>query len=118
LGDQLKVHAKDYNSKANNGRKHSPRPPQPAKPFIPNVALKTSPPEPNAPQSAGEYLMMVKINQVPGKFSETEKPTVIAETTDPEKEAKEKLERSADRAAHKANKTEQQYDEDHNTFTI
>ena len=62
--------------------------------------------------------MTIKINQVPGKFPETEKPTIIDETTDPEKEAEKKLGRSADRAAHKANKTEQQYDQDHNTFSI
>ena len=62
--------------------------------------------------------MTVKINQVPGKFPDTEKPTIIDETTDPQKEADKKLERSADRAANKANKTEQRYDQDHNTFTI
>ncbi len=62
---------------------------------------------------------MVKMNnQVPAKRPETEKPTVIEKNSDKEREAKEKTERIADRAAHKANKTEQQYDQENNTFSI
>lgn len=62
--------------------------------------------------------MTVKVQKVPGKFPETETPTVIEKDSDKERAAHEKLERSADRAAHKANKTEQQHDQENNTFTI
>jgi hypothetical protein len=63
--------------------------------------------------------MTTKINQVPSKRPETETPTVIDSTTvNPEAEDHKKMERAADRAAHKANKTQQEYDQDHNTFSI
>jgi hypothetical protein len=61
--------------------------------------------------------MTTKIPRVPAKRPETERPTVV-DNTDPQKEEQKKMERAADRLAHKANKTEQQYDEDHNTFSI
>ena len=62
--------------------------------------------------------MTTKINQVPEKRPETERPTVIDHSSDPEREEEKKMGRAADRAAHKGNKTEQQYDQDHNTFSI
>ncbi len=62
--------------------------------------------------------MTTKINQVPAKRPETETPTVIDSTTNPEQEAHKKLERAADRAAHNANQTHQQYDDDRNNFSI
>lgn len=62
--------------------------------------------------------MTTKINQVPAKRPETEKPTVVESDSDQEKQVHEKAEKAADRAAHKANKTEQEYDKDHNTFSI
>lgn len=58
-----------------------------------------------------------KINEVPPKRPETETPTVVDEHGDRHPTAEEKLQRSADRAAHKAAKTEQNYDQDHNLFT-
>ena len=62
--------------------------------------------------------MTTKINQVPAKRPETEKPMVIEKNSDREKELHDKAERVADHAAHKANKTHQEYDKDHNTFSI
>lgn len=76
------------------------------------------PPPGAASYSHWSITMATKINQVPAKRPETETPTVISNSTDPEQEEHKKMERMADRAAHKANKTEQQYDEDHNTFSI
>jgi hypothetical protein len=61
--------------------------------------------------------MTTKINQVPAKRIETEKPMVIERDGDQQKQLNEKKERIADRAAHKGNKTEQEYDQDHNTFS-
>lgn len=58
-----------------------------------------------------------KINEVPPKSPETETPTVVDEHGERHPSAEEKLQRSANRAAHKAAKTEQNYDEDHNQFT-
>ena len=58
-----------------------------------------------------------KINEVPPKRPDTETPTVVDEHGERHPSAEEKLQRSADRAAHKAAKTEQNYDEDHNQFT-
>ena len=60
--------------------------------------------------------MTTKINQVPDKRIETETPTEVHENAEESKH--EKLEHVADRAAHKANKTEQQYDQDHKNFSI
>ena len=61
--------------------------------------------------------MTESIKQVPSKRPETEKPIVDDGVTDMEQQKHEKMERGADRAAHKANKTHQQYDENHNTFS-
>jgi hypothetical protein len=58
-----------------------------------------------------------KINEVPPKRPETETPTVVDERGERHPSAEEKLQRSANRAAHKAAKTEQNYDQDHNEFT-
>ncbi len=60
--------------------------------------------------------MANKINTVPAKLPETETPTVV-DSENPEHAADKKLDRVADRAAHKAAKTEQRYDEDHNVFS-
>ncbi|KAA6464448.1 hypothetical protein DYQ86_00270 [Acidobacteria bacterium AB60] len=62
--------------------------------------------------------MTTKVNRVPAKHPEPEKPTVIDKNSDQDTELHEKAERVADRAAHKANKTQQEYDRDHNTFSI
>lgn len=62
--------------------------------------------------------MTTKINNAPVKTPETETPTVTDGTANPENQEEKKLQRSADRAAHKANETQQQYDQDHNTFSI
>lgn len=56
------------------------------------------------------------IKRVPEKHPETETPIVVDGSTDLEEQKHKKMERIADRAAHKANKTEQQYDQDHNQF--
>jgi len=47
---------------------------------------------------------------VPGKHSENETPTIIDNTTNADEQRHKKMERMADRAAHKANKTEQEFD--------
>ncbi len=62
--------------------------------------------------------MANKINTVPALKPETEKPTIVNEKDNPESAKHKKVERNADRAAHKANETQQKYDEDHNTFSI
>lgn len=62
--------------------------------------------------------MTTKINNVPAKRPETERPTIVQDSVNPEQEEHKKMERMADRAAHKGAKTEQQYDQDHNTFSI
>lgn len=61
--------------------------------------------------------MTESIRNVPSKRPETEKPIVMDNSTDPEEQKHDKMERAADRAAHKANKTQQQHDETHNTFS-
>jgi hypothetical protein len=61
--------------------------------------------------------MANKINNVPAKRPETETPTVENDTANPAAEEEKKLERSADRAAHKAAKREQEFDSDHTTFS-
>jgi hypothetical protein len=61
--------------------------------------------------------MANKIITVPSKSPETETPTVIGGSETPEQAAEKKVERVADRAAHKGAKTEQHYDEDHNIFS-
>ncbi len=60
--------------------------------------------------------MADKINTVPTLKPETETPTVV-DPTNPSDAGEKKLERIADKAAHKAAKTEQRYDEDHTKFT-
>lgn len=62
--------------------------------------------------------MTTKINQVPAKRVETETPTEVHSDANGESAEHKKMEHAADRAAHKANKTEQQFDQDHNTFSI
>ena len=62
--------------------------------------------------------MANKINTGPTLKPETETPTIIDNNANPEPAQEKKLERAADRAAHKAAKTEQQYDQDHTTFSI
>jgi hypothetical protein len=61
--------------------------------------------------------MTESMKQVPSKSPETEKPVVDDGVTNLDQQKHEKMERMADRAAHKANKTEQQFDENHNTFS-
>jgi hypothetical protein len=58
-----------------------------------------------------------EINHVPVKTPETETPTVVDEHGEKHPSAEEKLQRSANRAAHKASKTEQNYDTDHGEFS-
>jgi transcriptional regulator NrdR family protein len=58
-----------------------------------------------------------EMNHVPAKRVETEPPTVVDDHGEKHPSAEEKLQRSADRAAHKAAKTEQNYDTDHSQFT-
>jgi hypothetical protein len=60
---------------------------------------------------------MTDIKRVPEKHPDTETPTIIAGTTNPEEQIHKKMERMADRAAHKANKTQQEYDRDHNQIS-
>lgn len=57
------------------------------------------------------------INRVPPKRPENEPPTVVDEQGEQHPSAEEKLQRSADKAAHKAAKTEQNYDKDKNQFS-
>jgi hypothetical protein len=61
--------------------------------------------------------MANKINTVPSLKPDTEKPIVVDETNSPAAAEEEKVERVADRAAHKAAKTQQQYDQEHTTFS-
>jgi hypothetical protein len=61
--------------------------------------------------------MTENIKAIPVKRPEKETPTVIDGTTDPQEQKHEKMERMADRAAHKANKTQQKYDEGSNQFS-
>jgi len=61
--------------------------------------------------------MANKINMVPAKRPETETPTVTNGTENREVAERKKMERMADRAAHKAAEDEQRYDEDHTTIS-
>jgi hypothetical protein len=61
--------------------------------------------------------MANKINTVPSLKPDTEKPTIV-NSENPEPAQEKKMERSADRAAHKANETQQKYDGDHSKFSI
>jgi hypothetical protein len=58
-----------------------------------------------------------KINNVPAKRPETETPTVVDEHGEAHPSPEEKMQRSADRLAHKANKTQQNNETDHNKFS-
>lgn len=61
--------------------------------------------------------MTENMRNIPSKRTETEPPTVIDSTTDAEEQRHKKMERMADRAAHKANKTHQEADESNNSFS-
>ncbi len=61
--------------------------------------------------------MANKINTVPSIKPDTEKTIVVDETNSPAVAEEKKVERGADRAAHKAAKTEQNYDQEHTTFS-
>lgn len=63
--------------------------------------------------------MTVNMNKhVPPKRLETEPPTEVHDSDNPQENEHKKMERMADRAAQKAAKDEQVSDENHNTFTI
>lgn len=62
--------------------------------------------------------MTIKMNQhVPPKRIEPEPPTDV-HGQNPEEAEHKKMERMADRAANKANRDEQKFDQNQNTFTI
>jgi hypothetical protein len=68
----------------------------------------------------GNAVMTQRIPQPPSKRPETETPTTVGNANDPkaEQQAKhKKMERMADRAAHRATDTEKLYDEDHPTIS-
>lgn len=63
--------------------------------------------------------MTIKMNnQVPAKRPVVETPLEVHNTDNPKAEEHKKMEHMADRAAHKANKTEQNYDEKQGMFKI
>jgi hypothetical protein len=57
------------------------------------------------------------INRVPPKRPEKETATVVDEHGERHPSAEEKMQRAANKAAHKAAKTEQNYDTDKNQFS-
>jgi hypothetical protein len=61
--------------------------------------------------------MTENIEAIPVKRPTKETPIVIDNTTNPEEQRHKKMERMADRAAHKANKTQQDFDEGANQFS-
>ena len=61
--------------------------------------------------------MTENIKAVPVKRPENDTPTVIDSSTDPQEQKHKKMERMADRAAQKANKTQQDFDEGNNKFS-
>ena len=61
--------------------------------------------------------MADKIQQVPPKRVETETPTEVHDSSGSVSPEHKKMERMADRLAHKANKDEQNFDSDHTTFS-
>lgn len=61
--------------------------------------------------------MTENMKDIPTKRPAKETPTVIDNTTDASEQKHDKMERMADRAAHKANKTQQDSDEGHNQFS-
>jgi hypothetical protein len=58
-----------------------------------------------------------KINSVPPKRPDTETPTVVDENGERHPSAEEKMQRSADRLAHKASRTQQNDEEGNNKFS-
>ena len=58
-----------------------------------------------------------KINSVPPKRPETETPTVVDEHGERHPSPEEKMQRSADRLAHKAARTQQNNEADNNEFS-
>ena len=58
-----------------------------------------------------------RINDVPVKRVETETPTVVDEHGERHPSAEEKMQRSADRLAHKAAKTQQTNETGNNEFS-
>ncbi|HEY3628646.1 MAG TPA: hypothetical protein VGL00_20325 [Terracidiphilus sp.] len=58
-----------------------------------------------------------KINNVPPKRPDTETPTVVDEHGERHPSAEEKMQRSADRLAHKASRTQQNDEEGNNKFS-
>ncbi len=61
--------------------------------------------------------MANKINTVPSLKPDTDEPTIIDDSTKPEAAEEKKVDRIADRAAHKASNTIHKYDEDHTIFS-
>ncbi len=61
--------------------------------------------------------MTENIKAIPAKRPTKETPIVIDNTTDPQEQKHKTMERMADRAAHKANKTQQEFDEGQNQFS-
>ena len=57
------------------------------------------------------------INRVPPKRPEKETATVVDKHGERHPSAEEKMQRGANRAAHKASKTEQNYDKDKTPFS-
>jgi hypothetical protein len=71
-----------------------------------------------ASKFVGEKKSMTEnIKAIPVKRPSKETPTVIDSSTDPQEQRHKKMERMADRAAHKANKTQQDFDEGANQFS-
>jgi hypothetical protein len=76
-----------------------------------------SPPLHRASNPIGAKNMTENMRNIPSKRPENETPIVIDSTTDAEEQRHKKMERMADRAAHKANKTQQEFDEGANSFS-
>ena len=61
--------------------------------------------------------MANKIQDVPFKKPQTETP-IVENSGNVEEQKHKKMEKNADRMAHKANEEHQKYDQDHTTFSI
>ena len=61
--------------------------------------------------------MADKIETIPARESETETPTVTSGTGNPGTSPTKKVERIANRAAHKAAETVHKYDKEHTIFS-
>lgn len=64
--------------------------------------------------------MPQRIPQPPSKRPEIETPIIVENPNDPQAEQKaehKKMERMADRAAHRGTDTEKRFDEDHSTIS-